>query len=149
MRALMAIATTMAVALAASCAGTTRPVGSPPSTPASTELAPLWVHATLTYTRLRLFNSPNSPGVFNLIRDYRGSTAVEELPSAWNDATQTLTADVSVPIKSENLVFIDDLAVPPGTETPIRAGRSGQLHEVTCPESVRPDHACYLLQLLR
>jgi hypothetical protein len=143
------IAAATAVVLTAACAGTTRPAGSPPSTPASAELAPLWVHTTLTYTRLRLFASVNQPGNFTLVRDYRGSPAVEELPSVWNDGTQTLTADLGVQIKSENLVFIDDPAVPPGAETPIRAGRSGQLHEVTCPESVRPEHACYLLQLLR
>jgi hypothetical protein len=149
MRTLVSIAAAMAVAIATACAGTTRPAGSPPSTSASAELAPLWVHATLTYTRLRIFASVNPPGDFSLVRDYRESTAVEELPSVWNDATQTLTADVSVQIKSENLVFIDDPAVPPGPATPIRAGRSGQLHEVACPESVRPEHACYLLQLLR
>jgi hypothetical protein len=142
-------AATAVVVLTTACAGTTRPAGSPPSSPVSAELAPLWVHTTLTYTRLRLFASANQPGNFSLVRDYRASTAVEELPSIWNDGTQTLTADISIQIKSENLVFIDDPAVPPGAETPIRAGRSGQLHEVTCPESVRPEHACYLLQLLR
>ena len=149
MRVLASVAAVMAMVVTTACAGATRPAASPSSTPASAALAPLWVHATLTYTRPRLFASVNQPGAFTLVRDYRGSPAVEELPSLWNDGTQTLTADVSVQITSENLVFIDDPAVPPGAETPIRAGRAAQLHEVTCPQSVRPDHACYLLQLLR
>jgi hypothetical protein len=131
------------------CAGTTPQAVGPPSAASSAEIAPLWVRTTLTYTRIRLFDSVNRPVAFKLVRDYRTSTAVEELPSAWNDAAQTLTADVSVQVKSENLVFVDDPALPPGSETPIRAGRSGQLHEVTCPESVKPDLPCYLLQLLR
>jgi hypothetical protein len=143
------IAAATAVMFATACAGTTPQGGGPQSSPASAEIAPLWVRTTLTYTRLRLFESVNRPGAFTLVRDYRTSTAIEELPSAWNDASQTLTADVSVQLKSENLVFVDDPAVPPGAETPIHAGRSGQLHEVTCPESVRAELACYLLQLLR
>jgi hypothetical protein len=146
---LASIAAATAVMFATACAGTTPQGGGPRSTPASAEIAPLWVRTTLTYTRLRLFESVNRPGAFTLVRDYRTSTAIEELPSAWNDASQTLTADVSVQLKSENLVFVDDPAVPPGAETPIHAGRSGQLHEVTCPESVRAELACYLLQLLR
>jgi hypothetical protein len=131
------------------CAGTTPPGAGTSSKPASAEIAPLWVHATLTYTRPRLFDSVNRPSAFSLVRDYRASTDLEELPSVWNDATQTLTADLSVAIKSENLIFVDDPAIPPGSETSIRAGRSGLLHEVTCPDSVAPEHVCYLLQLLR
>jgi hypothetical protein len=152
MRALASIAPIAAAAammVATACAGTTPQGGGPRSTPAPAEIAPLWVHTTLSYTRLQIFYSVNRPGALNLVRDYRTSTAVEELPSAWNDGSQTLTADVSVQLTSENLVFLDDPAVPTGGETPIRAGRSGQLHEVTCPQSVRAELACYLLQLLR
>jgi hypothetical protein len=138
-----------AVLFAAACAGATPQGASTTSKPASAELAPLWVRTTLTYTRPQIFGSVNRPSAFTLVRDYRTSTTPEELPSVWNDATQTLTADVSVQVKSENLVFVDDTAIPPGSETSIRAGRSGQLSQVTCPESVRLEHLCYLLQLLR
>src|ERR1700683_857608 len=131
------------------CAGTTPQGAGTTSKPASAELEPLLVRTTLTYTRPRLVESVNRPSAFNLVRDYRASTDLEELPSVWNDATQTLTADVSVPLKSENLIFVDDTAIPPGSEMSIRAGRSGLLHQVACPDSVAPEHVCYLLQLLR
>ncbi|HEY6358346.1 MAG TPA: hypothetical protein VIX35_08870 [Vicinamibacterales bacterium] len=142
------VAATAAI-LTTACAGTTPQRAGPTSTPASADLQPLLARTTLTYTRPRLFDSVNRPGAFTLVRDYRASTDLEELPSVWNDATQTLTTDVSVPIKSENLIFVDDPAIPPGSEMSIRAGRSGLLHEVACPDSVAPEHVCYLLQLLR
>jgi hypothetical protein len=132
------------------CGGSTpRPAGTTATPHASADLPPQWVHTTLTYSRLQIFSSVNRPAGFGFVRDYRTSTTVEDLTGAWNDASQTLTADVSVQVKSENLVYVDDPAVTPGGETPIRAGRAGQLHEVTCPQSVSLEHACYLLQLLR
>jgi hypothetical protein len=151
MRTLVFHVAAAAAILTTACAGTTPPGAGASSRPASADLAPLLVRTTLTYTRARLFDSVNRPSDFTLVRDYRASTSTdaEGLPSVWNDATQTLTADVSVQLRSENLIFVDDPAIPPGSETSIRAGRSGLLHEVTCPESVRPEHVCYLLQLLR
>ncbi len=133
------------------CAGITPQGTGTTSKPTSSELEPLLVRTTLTYTRARLFDSVNRPSDFTLVRDYRASTSTdaEGLPSVWNDATQTLTADVSVPLKSENLIFVDDTAIPPGSEMSIRAGRSGLLHQVACPDSVAPEHVCYLLQLVR
>ncbi len=125
----------------------------PPSTPHQTstnsdEAAPIRALATLIYTRSGLPSGIRPIG-FNVIRDYQNSTAVEELPGRWNDATQTLTADVTITLRSENLVYVDDVAVNPGTPMVITAGRGARLKEVTCPESVSADHACYLLQLLR
>ena len=139
----------LAVAVSA-CGGSTPPPAGAPAMPrASVDLPPQWAHTTLSYTRLPIFSSVNRPAGFGFVRDYRTSTTVQDFTGAWNDASQTLTADVDVEIKSENLVYVDDPSVTPGGETPIRAGRSGQLHEVTCPQSVSLEHACYLLQLLR
>lgn len=149
MRALAFHVAAAAAIVTIACAGTTPPGAGTSSRPASAEVAPLWVRTTVTYTRPRLFDSVNRPSAFSLVRDYRASTDLEELPSVWNDATQTLTADLSVPIKSENVIFVDDPAIPPGAEMSIRAGRSDLLHEVACPDWVAPEHVCYLLQLLR
>lgn len=146
--ALVSLVLVLTVGLAA-CAGSAPPPAGASATPrVSADLPPLWVHTELTYTRLSLFNSVNRPTGFGVIRDYRNASALETLTGAWNDATQTLTADLSVVMKAENLVYVDDPAITPGGETPMRAGR-GQLHEVTCPEAVSIEHACYLLQILR
>jgi hypothetical protein len=149
------LAAALAVLLAAACAETTPPAGgaaSPPQAGAPrTEPGDqaLWVRITVMYTRPGLFASGNRPISFGFVRDYRTSTAIDELQGVWNDVTQTLTADLSVQLKSENLIFVDDPVVAPESETPIRAGRSGLLHEVTCPPFVPPEHPCYLLQVLR
>lgn len=144
----LAAALTVAGCTPPKTAGQTPSGGASPS--AASELAPLWIHVTLAYTRPRLFESAGRPTEFGFIRDYRAADAtVETFTGAWNDASQTLTADVNVTLKSENLVYVDDPALTPGAETPIRAGRGGQLHEITCPETVPPEHACYLLQVLR
>jgi hypothetical protein len=113
------------------------------------ELAPIRATTVLTYTRSGMPASAIRPVGFTLIRDYRNSTAAEELPGRWNDATQTLAADVTITLRSENLVFVDDVGANPGAPMVITAGRGGRLREVACPESVSPEHACYLLQLLR
>ena len=142
----------VALVLAASC---TPPEPKTPSSAsgtsaATTEAAPLVIRTTISYTRSGLFPSAGRPTGFGLIRDYHSADAsVETFSGAWNDATQTLTADVTVALKSENLVYVDDPAITPGSETPMRAGRSGQLHEIACPETVQLEHACYLLQVLR
>lgn len=138
-----------AAAVTAACASAKAPVtdrGAP--APGAAEEAPLLVHTTLTYTRLGIYASVGRPTAFTVIHDYESSPSTETLPGAWNDATQTLTTDLNVRLKSANLVFVDDPAVSPGAETPMRAGRSGLLHEITCPESLSPEHVCYLLQLL-
>ena len=122
--------------------------GSSGSSASSRELAPIRATTTLIYVRSGLVSSPSRPIGFNLIRDYRHSNEVEEFPGRWNDATQTLSADVSITLKTENLVFVDDSIASPGAEMNISAGRS-RLPEVACPESVYPEHGCYLLQLLR
>jgi hypothetical protein len=158
---MMNVATRISLAMAIGCLGTsclhnTPPPGPPgasasqPAARASSE-QPLVIRTTLSYTRPRLFESANRPTTFGLLRDYHTATAADivELYGAWNDATQTLTTDVTISVGSENLVFVDDPALGPGSETPIRAGRAGVLHEIACPETVPQPHPCYLLQLLR
>jgi hypothetical protein len=112
---------------------------------------PLVIRTSITYTRPRLFASPARPVAFGFVRDYRSSAAEEaaSLPGAWDDVTQTLTADVTIALKTENLVYVDDPAIAPESETPIRAARFGSLPEVACPETTPPQHPCYLLQVLR
>lgn len=136
-------------ALATACAAAKAPETEHAApAPVAAEQAPLLVHTTLVYTRLGIYSSVGRPTSFTVIYDYQSSPSTETLPGAWNDATQTLTTDLNVRLKSENLVFVDDPAVAPGGETPMRVGR-GPLHEMTCPDSVAPEHVCYLLQLLR
>lgn len=138
-----------AAVLTAACASAKAPQAERGvAAPVAAEQAPLLVHTTLVYTRLAIYASVGRPTAFTVIHDYQTSPSTETLPGAWNDATQTLTTDLNVRLKSENLVFVDDPVILPGAETPMRAGRSGPLHEITCPDSLPPEHVCYLLQLL-
>jgi hypothetical protein len=152
MTAALRLVVAVALALTTMACGGPRPPERPAAQPApgrpSTDVGELTVSTTLVYTRLGLFASPTRPAGFGFIRNYQTSTTVDTLVGAWNDAAQTLTADVTVTIRSENLVYVDDSAVTTGGETPIRAAR-GRLRELTCPESVSVERACYLLQILR
>jgi hypothetical protein len=148
---------TLSVCTVAGCHD--QPASTPAATPATTSDRrrattgdePLVIHTTITYTRPRLFALPGGPVSFGFVKDYReaGAEDVTTVPGAWNDAAQTFTADVTITLKSENLVFVDDPAISPESETPMRSGRSGNLPEVACPSFVPPQHPCYVLQVLR
>lgn len=112
---------------------------------------PLVIRTALIYTRPRLFASAARPIGFGVVRNYRDPSAenVAALPGVWDETTQSLTTDVTITLKSENLVYVDDPTIAPESETPVRAARSGELPEVACPDTVPPQHPCYLLQILR
>jgi hypothetical protein len=107
----------------------------------------LVVVTNLTYHRPALYQSPQSPGPFHVIADYQHQSAVREYIGAWDDAAQALSAEVSVPLGAENLVYLSDAALPPGETTRITALR-GTLKEVPCPANVDPLNSCLLLQVL-
>ncbi len=105
------------------------------------------ITTTLTYHRPSTFQSAGRPYAIYVIVDYRNASAVKEYPGSWDDQTQSLSAAVSVPLRAENLVYVEDLAIAPGAATPLDAAR-GSLKEISCPLGVDPLHACYLLQVL-
>ena len=101
----------------------------------------------LTYHRPALYQSPQSPGPFHVIADYQHQSTAGEYIGAWDDAAQTLSAEVRVPLGAENLVYLSDAALPPGETTRVTALR-GTLKEVPCPSNVDPLNSCLLLQVL-
>jgi hypothetical protein len=138
----LAIAMTSA---AASCLS-----GSPAqkaSTPAADIGAGLVAQVTLRYERPDAFRSVGRPESFRVIVDFENASREQQYPGSWNDATQTLSASVTVPLHVENLVYVVDPAVQPGATTTITAAR-GTLKEVTCPESVSALYTCAILQVL-
>ena len=144
----MRIARGLAIALtgvAASCLS-----GSPtrkPSTPAGDVNTGLVATVTLRYQRPDTFRSVGRPDSFRVIVDFANESREQQYPGSWNDATQTLSATVDVPLRVENLVYVVDPAVQPGATTTISAGR-GTLKEITCPEAVNPLYTCAILQVL-
>lgn len=131
--------------LAASCLS-----GSPaqqPSAPARDVPSTLAATVTLRYQRPDEFRSVGRPDSFRVIVDFENGSREEQYPGSWNDATQTLSASVTVPLRVENLVYVVDPAVQPGATTTVSAGR-GTLKEVTCPERVNPLYTCAILQVL-
>lgn len=101
----------------------------------------------LRYQRPSTFSSTGRPEAIHVIADYHASRADQRYPGSWDEPTQTLSASVIVPMRVENLVYVDDPAVQPGATTTIRAGR-GELKEVTCPPNVNPLFTCDILQVL-
>jgi hypothetical protein len=124
--------------------------GSPaqkPSTPAGDVDTGLVATVTLRYQRPDTFRSVGRPESFRVIVDFENASREQQYPGSWNDATQTLSAIVNVPLRVENLVYVVDPAVQPGATTTISAGR-GTLKEITCPELVNPLYTCAILQVL-
>ena len=136
------------VLLGAACATETAELpGAQPAATTGSEVTGLPATVSLVYRRPIAFNAVTVPEGFKLIRDYRNSSATENVAGVWNDQTQTLTATVTVGIQVENLVYIVDDALAPEAETPIAMGHT-PLREVVCPRDVPIEHACYLLQVL-
>lgn len=120
-----------------------------PRTPEpNADLTPgLRVTVNLRYERPATFTSAGRPEAIHVIADYHSDRADQRYPGSWDEATQTLSATVLVPMRVENLVYVDDPAIQPGATTTIRAGR-GALKEVTCPQNVNPLFTCDILQVL-
>src|SRR5215467_301017 len=86
--------------LAASCLS-----GSPaqkPSTPAGDVNTGLVATVTLRYQRPDAFRSVGRPESFRVIVDFANDSHEQQYPGSWNDATQTLSAIVNVPLRVEN-----------------------------------------------
>ena len=131
--------------LAASCLS-----GSPaqkPSTRSGDVNTGIVATVTLRYQRPDAFRSVGRPDSFRVIVDFENASHEQQYPGSWNDATQTLSAIVNVPLRVENLVYVVDPAVQPGATTTISAG-GGSLKEITCPDLVNPLYTCAILQVL-
>lgn len=122
---------------------------SPPRTPgATTEMQPgMLVDVQIRYRRDAVFASAGRPETIRVIADYRGTPSRAQYPGLWDEGTQTLSATVTVPLDTENLVYVVDPAIQPGATTTITAAR-GRLKDVPCPADVNPLYSCQLLQVL-
>ena len=137
---------------AAACAGSMHPAAMSPASGASSsssemEAGPV-ITIDLTYRRPDDVQSAGRPDAFYVIADYHRESAVTEYPGSWDEETQTLSAIVCVPLRAENLVYVQDSVLTPGAATQVTAAR-GTLKETPCPARVDPLNSCHLLQVLR
>jgi len=103
----------------------------------------------LSYARPRQYDSPGRPSGFELVPNYHTSDETIEEQGSWNDETQTLTATVSLGINSEDLVYVNDDAVPLSIPVPVQAAGNGRLHQIGCPAAVTTVQVCYELSVVR